>query len=103
MAKFDCSCFLTKFLAWIYWIAGIDGSRDLIGRSFGVSDVVTAAAAVCVSGGRLTEADWQRCLTEMTEVTEVTELMEMTEVTEVTAAVTVCPLPLLLSVSVETE
>ena len=60
-----------------------------------VQTVSTATAAVCVGGGKLTEAGWQRC---MTEVTEVTESME---VSQVTAAETFCALLLLLSVSVE--
>ena len=68
-----------------------DGGDRRGGGDGGGHGLATAAAAVCVNGQRLTEADCQRCLTEVTELTEVT------------AAVTVCPLPLLLSVSVETD
>ena len=50
--------------------------------------MLIAAAAVCVAGGKLTDVDWRRCLTE---------------VMEVTAADTLSPLPLLLSVSVAAD
>ena len=61
------------------------------GDGGGDSLATAAAAAVCFGGDRLTEADCQRCLTEVTEVVEGV------------AAVTVCPLPLLLSAFVEAD
>ena len=71
-----------------------DGGDRRGGGDGGGHGLATAAAAVRANRQRLTEADCQRCLTEVTEVAEVTEM---------TAAVTVCALPLLLSVSVETD